>query len=101
MQSMRGARLLLSICVFTSTAVLCSLAMGSAASQQMAAKRRISLQLQQDMQLCEQLDSGAAQYCERQAHGWAEVAKAELDAQRKGPRPIRQARAGGAARKAG
>ena len=101
MQSLRTAQVLLSICVFTSTAVLCGMAMGSAASQQMAAKRRISLQLQQDMRMCEHLDGATAQYCEHQAHGWAELAKTELDAQRKGQRPVRHARAAGAPRKAG
>jgi len=93
MQSLRTVQVLLSICVFTSTAVLCGMAMGSAASQQMAAKRRISLQLQQDMRMCEHLDGTSAQYCKRQAHGWAEVAKADLHALRKGPRQVRHARA--------
>lgn len=91
MQSLRNVPALLSVCVFTSVTVLCSAALGSSASEQMAAKRQISLQFQEHMQRCEHLGDAAAQACERQAHGWAEVAKADLDARRKGPRQMRLA----------
>lgn len=82
MQSLRKVHVLLSVCVFTSLAALGSAALGSAASEQMAAKRRISLQFKQDMQACENLGGEAAELCERQAHAWAEVAKAELEIRR-------------------
>ncbi|WP_159911502.1 hypothetical protein [Pantoea sp. 18069] len=82
MQSLRTLYALLSVCVLTSAAALGAVSQGTAASEQMAAKRRISMQFRQDMQQCENLDGDAAELCERQAHGWAEAAKAELEARR-------------------
>ena len=82
MQSLRKVHVLLSVCVFASLAALGSAALGSAASEQMAAKRRISLQFRHDMQQCEDLNGEAADFCERQAHAGAEVAKAELEIRR-------------------
>lgn len=94
MQSLRNVQALLIICVLLVAAVLSGMAMGSAASQQMAEKRRISLQFRENMQQCEQLEGAAAQACQRLAHGWAEVAKSELDSRRKGQRAVRHAAAG-------
>ncbi len=82
MQSLRKVHVLLSVCVFASLAALGSAALGSAASEQMAAKRRISLQFRQDMQACDNLHGDDADLCERRAHAWAEVAKAELETRR-------------------
>ena len=82
MQALRKLPALLIICVLTSVAALASTALGTAASEQMAAKRRISLQFQQDMLGCEKLDGVAEERCEHQAHAWAEVAKAELETRR-------------------
>lgn len=94
MQSLRKMQALLGACAIVSAAVLGSIALGSAASEQMAAKRQISMQFREHMLKCEQLHGAAEQACERQAHGWAEVAKAELESRRKGARQVRQAHAG-------
>lgn len=96
MRSLRKVHVLLSVCVFTSLAALGSAAVGSAASEQMAAKRRISLQFREDMQDCETRHGDAAELCERWAHAWAEVAKAELETRRQRlaqGRPARSAHA--------
>lgn len=90
MQSLRKLRALLGVGVIVSAAVLGSIALGSAASEQMAAKRHISMQFRENMLKCEHLEGAAEQACERQAHGWAEVAKAELELRRKGARQARQ-----------
>lgn len=98
MQSLRNPYALLSICVFISTAALGAGVLDTAASEQMAAKRRISMQFRQDMQNCENLSGDAADLCERQAHDWAEVAKGELETRRQRQRlaqgrPSREVRA--------
>ena len=82
MQSLRNVHLLLSGCLLAALAALGAAALASTASEQMAAKRRISLQFRQDMQRCESLHDDAAHLCERQAHGGAEIAKAELETRR-------------------
>lgn len=82
MQSLRNLYAPLSLCIFISAAAMGAVALGAAASEQMAEKRRISTQFRQDMLLCENLHGDAADLCERQAHGWAEVARAGLEARR-------------------
>ncbi len=91
MQTLRKMQALLGASTILSALVLGSLALGSAASEQMAAKRHISMQFRENMLKCEHLRGAAEQACERQAHGWAEVAKAELESQRRGARQARQA----------
>lgn len=71
------------------TAVLSSLAMGSAASEQMAAKRRISLQLRQDLERCAHPGVSGPEACQRQARSRAELAVAELQVQRYAQRQAR------------
>ncbi len=96
MQSLRNVHLLLSVCVLATITVLGAAALASNASEQMAAKRRISLQFRQDMQRCDNLHGDAADLCERQAHGGAEVAKADLETRRERlsqGRPARTAQA--------
>jgi len=92
MQILRKMRAPLGACTILCAVAAGSLALGSAASEQMAAKRHISMQFREHMLKCEHLQGAAEQACERQAHGWAEVAKAELESQRKGARQVRQAR---------
>lgn len=89
MQSPRHAQALLCTCSLLAVTVLCSLAMRSPASEQMAEKHRISLQLRQDVEQCGQLAGAAAELCQRQALGHAELARAELQAHRLA---LRQAR---------
>jgi len=86
MQSPRHLQALLCACIFISIAVLASLAIGSTASEQMAAKRRISLQLRQEMEQCAPLDGAEALFCRCRCEGQAEVAIAELRAQRQARR---------------
>ena len=62
--------------------------MGMAATDQMAAKRKISLEYQNHMEQCQNLSDDAARICEQQAQGHAEVAKAALATQRKTRRPV-------------
>ena len=78
MQSLRSVFLLLGVCVLTTAAALGAMSLGSAASEQMAAKRRITEQFRQDLQDCEHHDADAAALCGRHAHAWAELARAEL-----------------------
>lgn len=93
MQFLRNMHLLLSGCLLAALAVLGAAALASTASEQMAAKRRISLQFRQDMQRCESLHGDDAQLCERQAHGGAEIAKADLETRRERLSQGRPARA--------
>ena len=65
---------------------LSSLAMGSAASQQMAAKRRISLQLRQDMERCARPGAAGLEACQQQAREHAMLATAQLQTQRQARR---------------
>lgn len=89
MQSPRYAPALLCACLVISAAVLSSWAMGSPASEQMAAKRRISLQLRQETERCGHLTGAEADFCQRQAQGRAALARADLQAHRQA---LRQAR---------
>ncbi|MCD2512608.1 hypothetical protein [Comamonas endophytica] len=82
MRSPHHLQVPLCICILSAVAALASMAMGSAASQQMATKRRISQQLQQDIAQCVQLDGGEAVFCRQQAFHHAEVARSELQVQR-------------------
>ena len=86
MQSPRHLQALLCACILLSVAALASLAIGSAASEQMAAKRRISLQLRQEMEHCAHLEAAQAQFCRCQCQDHAEVAMAELRAHRQARR---------------
>lgn len=52
------------------------------ATNQMAAKRRISLEYRDHMEQCKNLSGDAAGMCEQQARGHADVAKAALIARR-------------------
>ncbi|MET1114001.1 MAG: hypothetical protein ABWY08_03455 [Comamonas sp.] len=92
MQFPRHVPALLCTCLLLSVAALASLAIGSAASEQMAAKRRISLQLRQDMEQCEQLDRVETEFCLRQARAQAEMATAELQTYRQALRKARMHR---------
>lgn len=85
----RSVQALLLACIFLSAAVLSTLAMNSAASKQMAEKRRISLQLREDMEQCGNLAGADERFCRLRAQGRAELANAELQAHR---HALRQAR---------
>ena len=93
MQSLRNLHLRFSGCVLATITVLGAAALTSKASEQMAAKRHISLQFRQDMQRCEPLRGDAVHLCERHAHGSAEIAKADLETRREGLSQGRPARA--------
>jgi hypothetical protein len=78
MRSLYSVLALLSASVLASTAVL-----AMSATDQMAAKRRISLEYRHHMELCKSLPDDAAEICEQQAKGQAEMARAALASRRK------------------
>lgn len=92
MQSLRRMPALPCLCIFLAIAALASLAIDSAASRQMATKRRISQQLQQDIGQCAHLEGAKAVFCRQQAFHHAEVARSELRAQRHALRQGRRPR---------
>lgn len=77
MRSLYSVLALLSASVFASTALL-----SMSASDQMAAKRRISLEYQHRMELCKSLPGDSADICKQQAKGQAEMARAALASRR-------------------